>query len=72
MSVPCFSDYLRQQVRRDDAIGDLARDAARDPTLSTCSGFTAQFLRARLLQLGACEGALLALDRARAEHKAGT
>jgi hypothetical protein len=70
-----FDAWLRDQVRREDAIGDLARDYKQD-----CRDHHAEHLgerawfgesplalRERLEELGACNDAFTALERAAAE-----
>lgn len=61
-----FNAWLRKQQRRADPIGDLARDAFSDPKWPA----TARTQRQYLLGVNACEGALVALDRAQAEWRA--
>ncbi|HXH09535.1 MAG TPA: YozE family protein [Alphaproteobacteria bacterium] len=66
-----FCRWLRAQRRRQDAIGDLARDASRDPQW----GRRARTLRSAeryLVDSGACTRAILALRRAWAEYAAIT
>lgn len=59
-----FYTWLKTQARRDDAIGDLARDARRDsgfPRRGDAMGY--------LMQRGACSGALDAYRAAREEWR---
>jgi hypothetical protein len=64
-----FQQWLHGQRHRDDAVGDLARDAHADrdtPTGQTTSRTWLRYLRRR----GACDGALEALRQAWAEYRA--
>jgi hypothetical protein len=63
-----FVNWLRQQRGRDDAVGDLARDALADSALRG-KRFSVEDLRQRLIQLNACEGARIALHDARREYR---
>jgi len=65
-----FSDYLLGQRPRDDAIGELARDASRDPEWPKQRGLSFNRLRTYLLANSASEGAIEALGRARDEYAA--
>jgi len=58
-----FYTWLRKQQKRDDPIGDLARDAMRDTKFprELCE------VRVYLRSAGACEGALTAFNNARKE-----
>jgi hypothetical protein len=60
---------LRQQGRRDP-VGDLARDTAADvKDGGLCGRWGARRLAVRMRELGACEGATLALKRALREYR---
>jgi uncharacterized protein YozE (UPF0346 family) len=56
-----FSDYLLGQRGRDDAVGDLARDAARDPKWPKQRGLSLSRLRNYLIVNNACQNAIDAL-----------
>lgn len=56
-----FSDYLLGQRGRDDAVGELARDAARDPEWPRRRGLSFNRLRNYLMVNNACQSALDAL-----------
>jgi hypothetical protein len=60
--VGSFSEWLRAQRRRDDPVGDLARDAMADD--GWLGGRDLSALHGHLSRYGACEGAHDALDRA--------
>lgn len=60
-----FHIWLRQQHGREDAIGDLARDAAQDPVTADLATLTEW--RGHLEAAGASHDALTTLDRAWAE-----
>lgn len=62
-----FSRWLRRQRRRDDAVGDLARDVREDPDWP---GRTLRTMHNYLLDVGACDGANDALHAAWAEWSA--
>jgi hypothetical protein len=59
-----FPDWLAQQTRRRDAVGDLARDARRDRTWPRRGKISRARLRAHLEASDAIPGALAALDTA--------
>jgi hypothetical protein len=59
-----FGRWLRQQRRRDDPVGDLARDVIR----SGCRARTALGVRQRLDEHDASDGARQALSRAIHEY----
>ena len=63
-----FTRWLRAQQRRDDAIGDLARDAVKDEHWPKGAS-TLRTFRCHLEQLGACDRAVATLSRARAEYE---
>jgi hypothetical protein len=71
-----FNTWLLGQTHRDDPIGDLARDHKQDlqdyhqQHPGERAPFTAGLrpLQERLDELGACEGAVRALERAAAEY----
>jgi hypothetical protein len=58
MTEPTFWQWLKEQKRRDDLVGDLARDAAHDPA---CKRNTLSWWEDHLNRLGACPGAKDAL-----------
>lgn len=60
-----FVDWLVRQTGRDDAIGDLARDALKDGFRNGGVGALAE----RLLIRGACDSAHSALHRADEEFR---
>ena len=62
-----FVDWLEEQVRRRDAIGDLARDTRADVDWPPRGKVSRQKLRAYLESQGAIDAALAALDAAWAE-----
>ena len=57
-----FSDYLLGQRGRNDAVGELARDAARDPEWPKRRGLSFNRLRNYLLVNNACQSAIDALQ----------
>jgi uncharacterized protein YozE (UPF0346 family) len=63
-----FSDYLLGQRGRDDAVGELARDAARDPEWPKQRGLSFNRLRNYLLVNHASQSTLDALERAWNEY----
>ena len=65
-----FSDYLLGQRGRDDAVGHLARDAARDPKWPKRRGLSFNRLRNYLIANNACESAIDALECAWNEYGA--
>ncbi len=58
-----FTDWLLQQADRDDPVGDLASDVARDPDWPASSRSLSRLL-VYLRNRGACEGAIQALRTA--------
>lgn len=62
-----FRRWLQQQCRRRDPVGDIARDVRDDDDLKDVRGLTPKSLRRYMQSVGACEAALVALDRARCE-----
>jgi hypothetical protein len=62
-----FKAWLMLQMRRDDPVGDLARDVLKDrtwlPTQDTVK------LRQYMVKRGVVENALLALGRAYSEYQ---
>lgn len=58
-----FWQYLRQQRKRDDPVGDLARDACADRNFPRGSP-TRERVRLYLMLHGACHEAQLALNQA--------
>lgn len=65
-----FSDYLLGQRERDDAVGELARDAARDPEWPKRRGLSFNRLRSYLVVNNASAEALGALAAAWTEYGA--
>ena len=65
MTKPSFRAWLRAQRGREDMVGDLARDALADRELPR--RLTPARLRARMVELRACEDALEALSQAARE-----
>ncbi len=65
-----FPAWLRQQHARQDPVGDLARDMRRDhawpPSATTLRAF-----ERHLKCMGACDGAVNALQRAFTEWQSG-
>lgn len=59
-----FTKWLLQQAGRDDPIGDLSRDVARDPDWPAGSDANLGELAGYLRSMGACRGALQALRKA--------
>ena len=66
-----FWQWLRQQVSRDDAIGDLARDAIHDTTFPRRAR-RESVIRDYLYQCNACEGAHTALSAGFREWRRST
>ena len=62
-----FTSYLMRQQRRDDPVGDLARDAAQDAYWPDGRGGKGRYAH-YLEQQGACRGAMTALERAWGEY----
>ena len=58
-----FTDWLLQQADRDDPVGDLSRDVARDPDWPGSSRSLSRLL-VYLHNRGACEGAIAVLRAA--------
>lgn len=63
-----FRTWLWAQRRREDPIGDLARDVRLDRQLRG-RPLTPRRLAQRLQEAGACEGAEVALERATQEYR---
>lgn len=63
-----FSDYLLGQRVREDAVGELARDASRDPEWPKQRGLSLSRLRNYLGVNNACESAFDALECAWNEY----
>lgn len=61
-----FWQWLKKQKRRDDPVGDLARDAIADKVRQRSS---LQWWKRHLQSTGACPGAWRALDSAWREYK---
>ena len=61
-----FYLWLRQQRRRDDPVGDLAKDVWDDRR--NLRGHTVSAIRDRIISSGGCSQALAALDTAVAEY----
>jgi uncharacterized protein YozE (UPF0346 family) len=60
-----FYTWLREQRKRDDPIGDLARDAMADKNFPQALNR----VRSHLLNAGACSEALVAFNEARKEFQ---
>lgn len=58
-----FTRWLCRQWRRDDPVGDLARDVRQDPDWPSRARTLAAYER-YLVECGACDGAVRALRRA--------
>ena len=66
-----FYAWLMNQTARDDPVGDLARDALRDPTAPTTQ--TVAVWRRYLIHCpGACWQARAAMDQAAEEFSGST
>ena len=63
-----FTTWLLWQIGRDDPVGDLASDVARDPDWPSGGRGPGRFL-VYLRNRGACDGAIAALRAAWAEWK---
>ena len=63
-----FSDYLLGQRGRSDAVGELSRDAGRDPEWPKQRGLSLSHLRNYLLANRASQSTLEALERAWNEY----
>ena len=61
-----FTKWLLQQAGRDDPVGDLASDVARDPDWLVSGRGLSGFLT-YLRNRGACDGAIAALQQAWSE-----
>ena len=68
MTIPGFTTWLLQQAGRDDPVGDLAGDVARDPDWPASSRSLSRLL-VYLHNRGACDGAIAALRAAWSEWK---
>jgi len=64
---PCFAFWLKMQARRNDLIGDLARDIKADHTARRLKTF--ESIELHLIKMGACQGAIKALERAGREFE---
>ncbi len=62
-----FKAWLMLQMKRDDPVGDLARDILKDPTWPRTQDTVK--LRQYMVKRGSVENALLALDRAYSEYQ---
>jgi hypothetical protein len=62
-----FKDWLMLQKKREDPVGDFARDVLEDRTWPLTQDTVK--LQQYMLKRGAVENALLALDRASAEYQ---
>ena len=62
-----FAQWLLTQTDRDDEVGEVAQDAARDQLLPLSPGSYGSLVR-HLNRRGACEEALLALEFAYCEY----
>jgi hypothetical protein len=62
-----YRRWLWHQHRRDDAVGDLARDCRRDPGLRG-RHLTPRTLLRYVHERGACDGAVMAAIRAGREY----
>ena len=65
MKKQTFRGWLLAQRRRQDPVGDLARDLKEDREFR---GRTVGSLRERMIDLGACDLAMVALERAAVEY----
>ena len=61
-----FKQWIKQQVKRKDSIGDLARDAQRQPAFR---GSTANALKIQMESLGCCDRAIKAWEKAVIEYE---
>ncbi len=64
MSTSTFDQWLKKQRRRDDPVGDLARDRLQDYAWPRVPGTRLRGYRSYLAECGACNGAERALERA--------
>jgi len=64
---PSFAQWLIKQADRDDELGDIAYDAARDKSLPLSPG-TYKSLVQHLKNNGACDEAFIALEYAFCEY----
>lgn len=62
-----FKAWLMLQKKREDPVGDLARDVLKDRTWPLTQDMVK--LRQHVLNRGSLENALLALDRAYSEYQ---
>lgn len=62
-----FKAWLGLQMKRDDPVGDLARDVLKDRTWPTTQDTVK--LRQHMVKRGAVESALSSLDRAYTEYQ---
>lgn len=71
MTEPTFRAWLKQQRKRNDAVGDLARDTVAD--LRCWHGKTARHLMLHMIaEHDAIPGAIKALGQAWAEYREAT
>jgi len=71
MGEATFYQWLRQQDKRDDRVGDLARDAQRDSAWPK-GAISAEPIERHLNGVNACAGALRSLEQAWGEFIKGT
>jgi uncharacterized protein YozE (UPF0346 family) len=65
-----FQQWLAQQSKRDDSVGDLARDVQQDS--ETPRGNAKLAWRKHLIEMNACAAALQTLERAWVEYTTAT
>jgi hypothetical protein len=61
-----FAFWLKMQARMNDAKGDLARDLKADHSARRLKNFAS--IKQHLIEMGACRGAMEALERAGKEY----
>lgn len=71
MTAPTFRSWLKQQVKRDDRVGDVARDALADARIRCWRGRTPRSLRRHMQwDHAAIPAAVESLDQAAQEFGA--
>ena len=63
-----FKTWLLKQRKRDDSVGDLARDAKETPFPRGCTSWIKVYMFI-LKEYDPCDGAIKALHRARKEYE---